>query len=93
MVVFGNDVLQLPPGLVGFLIIWSIVFNTSLGFLLQRFGDTEARITAIERVRATANLRQEASWKTDASIKLAASWPSNGELIFENVKLTQRSYK
>ncbi|CAB9498980.1 Oligomycin resistance ATP-dependent permease YOR1 [Seminavis robusta] len=89
-VVFGNGILMLPAGLVGFLIMWSIVFTTSLGFLLQRFTETEARITAIERVSATSELPQEAAWETDASFKLEPSWPSRGYLQFDNVCLRYR---
>lgn len=90
MVVFGNGVLQLPSGLVGFLIMWSIVFTTSLGFLLQRFTETEARITAIERVQSTSELPQEASWTTDKDTKLSPTWPSRGSLKFEDVCLRYR---
>ena len=90
MVIFANDSLRLPSGLVGFLIIWSIVFTTSLGFLLQRFTETEARITAIERVKSTSELPQEAAWATDPSIDLGKDWPTRGELRFENVSFRYR---
>jgi ABC-type multidrug transport system fused ATPase/permease subunit len=91
MVVFGNGTLHLPPGLVGFLIIWSIVFTTSLGFLLQRFTETEARITAIERVKYTSELPQEAAWETDPSMELDANWPKEGGLIYDSVCLRYRN--
>lgn len=90
MVIFANDRLRMPSGLVGFLIIWSIVFTTSLGFLLQRFTETEARITAIERVKTTSELPQEASWQTDPAYYIEKSWPSKGEIVFENVCLRYR---
>jgi len=90
MVIIGNGVLQLPSGLVGFLIIWSIVFINSLGFLLQRFTDAEARITAIERIRATSELPQEAAWETNPSIQLDEAWPAQGELKFDKVCLRYR---
>ena len=91
MVVFGNDTLNLSSGLVGFLIIWSIVFTTALGFFLQRFTETEARITAIERIQSTSKLPQEAAWKTNPAVaQLETSWPSKGELHFENVSLRYR---
>ena len=92
MVVFGNEVLTLSSGLVGFLIIWSIVFTTALGFLLQRFTETEARITAIERIQSTSKLPQEAARETDLNVvKLEGDWPSKGELRYENVSLRYRA--
>lgn len=91
MIVFANDTLRIPSSLVGFLIIWSIVFTTSLGFLLQRFTETEARITSIERVKSTSELPQEAPWSTDPFAKPNKSWPFKGELIFDKVCLRYRS--
>jgi ATP-binding cassette, subfamily C (CFTR/MRP), member 1 len=89
-VVLGNGTLMLSAGLVGFLIMWSIVFTTSLGFLLQHFTETEARITAIERVNATSELPQEAAWDTDPTLPLSPNWPSQGYLKFDNVCLRYR---
>lgn len=90
MVVAGNDALQLSSSTVGFLVMWSIVFTTSLGFLLQRFTETEARITSIERVQSTSELPQEASWQTHRSVNLEPNWPSSGGLQFEKVCLRYR---
>jgi ABC-type multidrug transport system fused ATPase/permease subunit len=89
-VVCANGTLMLSAGLVGFLIMWSIVFTTSLGFLLQHFTETEARITAIERVNATSALPQEAAWDTNPTLQLNPSWPSQGQLRFDNVSLRYR---
>jgi ATP-binding cassette, subfamily C (CFTR/MRP), member 1 len=89
-VVSGNGTLMLSAGLVGFLIMWSIVFTTSLGFLLQHFTEAEARITAIERVNATSELPQEAAWETDPTLQLNPSWPSQGHLKFDDVCLRYR---
>lgn len=92
VVVCANDVLGIPANLVGLLIQWSVVFTVALNFFFLRLSETEARITSVERMQAAADLCQEASWETNASkINLEPSWPSKGELEFDNVSMRYRT--
>ena len=90
IVVCANDVLKISAGLVGLLIQWSVIFSAALNFFFLRLSETEARLTSIERVRATTKLPQEAEWNTDSSQSLPSSWPSKGELEFDNVCMRYR---
>lgn len=84
-----NDILGLSSGMVGLLVTGSMNFTLALSFLVDFFGDAEASITAIERVDAMAEVPQEAKWETEQS-KLRPSWPENGNLVFENVRMRYR---
>jgi len=90
LVVCLNQVLALEPGIVGLLIIWSSNFTITLGFLVDTFGEAEAAITAIERVDAMSSLPQERAMTTDPKLAVPASWPSAGELEFQDVCLRYR---
>ncbi len=90
LVVLANKSLQIPPGLVGLLIIWSVNLSIVLGFMFQRLSESEARITAIERICQILNLPQEAAFDTSPSVKLDPAWPTMGKLVFENVCMRYR---
>jgi ABC-type multidrug transport system fused ATPase/permease subunit len=62
----------------------------TLNFLVDTFGETEAAITAIERVDAMANLPQEAAMKTEKDRLPPPSWPEKGLLEFKEVCLRYR---
>ena len=64
LVVSLNDSLRLEPGIVGLLITWSANFTITLNFLVDTFSETEAAITAIERVDAMRHLPQETSMES-----------------------------
>jgi ATP-binding cassette, subfamily C (CFTR/MRP), member 1 len=86
-----NDIFQIDAGLVGLLILWSSHFTITLGFLVDTVAETEAAITAIERVDAMSRLPQERSMITDVSkVKVPDSWPEHGHLEFRNVSLRYR---
>jgi len=90
LVVCLNGRLQLEPGIVGILIMWSSNFTITLNFLVDTFSDTEAAITAIERVDAMADLPREKSMVTDREFQPPANWPELGLLKFDNVSLRYR---
>jgi ABC-type multidrug transport system fused ATPase/permease subunit len=90
LVVCLNDSLDLEPGLVGLLIMWSSNFTITLNFLVDTFSETEAAITAIERVDAMADLPKEKSMDTDPDHEPPSSWPAHGLLKFDNVSLRYR---
>lgn len=91
LIVCANDSLLIPPGLVGLVIQWSILFTAALNFFFLRFTESEARITSIERIHETTTLPQEAAWETDPSkVVLDKSWPAKGELVFDNVSMRYR---
>lgn len=90
LVVCLYETLDIEPGLVGLLIMWSSNFTITLNFLVDTFSETEAAITAIERVDAMADLPREKSMETELDHRPPASWPESGLLKFENVSLRYR---
>jgi ABC-type multidrug transport system fused ATPase/permease subunit len=72
------------------LIIWSSNFTITLSFFSQGVSETEAYLTSVERLKDMTDLEQEKEHKTSASLKLEDSWPSEGNLEFENVCLRYR---
>jgi ABC-type multidrug transport system fused ATPase/permease subunit len=90
LVVCLNESLNLEPGVVGLLILWSSNFTITLNFLVDTFSETEAAITAIERVDAMADLPREKPMKTDPEHQPPACWPEVGSLKFDNVSLRYR---
>jgi ABC-type multidrug transport system fused ATPase/permease subunit len=91
IIVCANDILKIPAGLVGLMIQWSVIFTAALNFFFLRLSESEARLTSIERIHRTTELPQEAAWETDPHIEaLDASWPSRGELVFDDVSMRYR---
>merc|ERR1712176_322836 len=90
LVVCLNERLQTSAGLAGLLIVWSSNFTITLNFLVQTFSDTEAAITAIERVDAMAELPTEKAMETPKELQPPTEWPQNGSLEFRNVSLRYR---
>ena len=64
--------------------------TTTLGFLIQAFGEAEAAITSIERMHSLETLPQEKSMVTSEENKVDKFWPKRGDLVFENVSLRYR---
>lgn len=90
LVVCLSESLNLEPGMVGLLIMWSSNFTITLNFLVDTFSETEAAITAIERVDAMADLPSELPMDTDPAHQPPANWPERGALKFDNVSLRYR---
>jgi ATP-binding cassette, subfamily C (CFTR/MRP), member 1 len=91
LVITFNDIFHIDAGLVGLLILWSSHFTITLGFLVDTVAETEAAITAIERVDAMSRLPQERSMITDSSIvTVPDTWPEHGHLKFQSVCLRYR---
>jgi ABC-type multidrug transport system fused ATPase/permease subunit len=90
LVVCLNETLLLEPGLVGLLILWSSNFTITLNFMVDTFAETEAAITAIERVDAMADLPSEKPMETVQEHMPAESWPEHGLLKFDKVSLRYR---
>ncbi len=89
-VVAFNDRLRLETGIVAMLIIWSSNFTITLSFFSQGVSETEAYLTSVERLQDMTQLEQEKDHDTSDSISLETSWPSEGNLTFENVFLRYR---
>ena len=90
IIVCANDKLGIETGQVGLVIQWSVVFSAALNFFFLRLSESEARITSIERVHQTTKLPHESSWETDRKHDLDPSWPSKGEIEFEEVSMRYR---
>jgi ABC-type multidrug transport system fused ATPase/permease subunit len=85
-----NDQLNLEAGLAGLLIMWSSHFTITLNFMVDTFSETEAAITAIERVDAMADLPTEKPFETAKGLEPPQDWPENGVLEFDLVSLRYR---
>ncbi|KAL3920251.1 MAG: hypothetical protein SGARI_006991 [Bacillariaceae sp.] len=70
--------------------MWSSNFTITLNFLVDTFSETEAAITAIERVDAMADLPSEKPFETDTQHEPPQSWPEQGVLEFDHVSLRYR---
>jgi ABC-type multidrug transport system fused ATPase/permease subunit len=90
LVVCLNETLRLEPGIVGLLTVWSSNFTLSLGFLIDFFGESEAAITAVERIDAMKRLPAEKEMETDAKYIPPTSWPEEGAIEFKDVCLRYR---
>ena len=90
LVVTLNETLNLEAGLAGLLILWSSNFTITLNFLVDTFSETEAAITAIERVDAMADLPSEKPFETTKENEPPKDWPSQGALEFDDVCLRYR---
>ena len=87
-IVCYNDVLNIQPGLAAVLIIWSSNFTITLGFMIDNINESEAAITAVERVSGMATLPQE--FESNENVHLGTNWPQNGTLEFKNVCMRYR---
>jgi ABC-type multidrug transport system fused ATPase/permease subunit len=90
LVVCLHETLNLQPGLIGLLIMWSSNFTVTLNNLVDNLSETEAAITAIERVDAMADLPTEKPMDTDPEHQPPSNWPEKGLLKFDNVSLRYR---
>jgi ABC-type multidrug transport system fused ATPase/permease subunit len=90
LVVCLNETLRLEPGIVGLLTVWSSNFTLSLGFLIDFFSESEAAITAIERIDAMKRLPGEKQMETDPKDLPPTSWPDEGAIEFKDVCLRYR---
>lgn len=90
LVVSLNQTWQLEAGFAALLIIWSSNYTITLQFLVDTFNEAEASITSIERVHAMCELPKEKAMETDEKMRLPDSWPEQGFVEFEGVKLRYR---
>lgn len=77
---------QISPGLAGLLTVYSLSFWGVLNWGIRIWSEVEARMTSMERVKFYSNLPQELSVSREPQF-LGSSWPLNGTVEFENVKL------
>ena len=85
LIVTLNEKLNISPGLVGLLIIWSSNFTITLNYMVQSFAESEAAITSIERIISMSDIPQENDVVNSTSKELDLSWPQCGDLEFINV--------
>ena len=90
LIITKNESFQIQPGIAAMLIIWSTNFTITLSFLIDAINDSEAAITAVERINAMTKLPQEKSMVTSLSRKLNNDWPTNGVIEFKEVCLRYR---
>lgn len=90
LVIIFNEVFALSAGLVALLIRWSASLTISLSFFMDNAAETEGAITAIERIKMMSEeTPQEPDFERKRDIN-DDSWPSKGELEFNDVQMRYR---
>ncbi|KAL7486857.1 hypothetical protein ACHAW6_012460 [Cyclotella cf. meneghiniana] len=84
-----NDILHISPGIAAILIVWSANFTIALSFFVQGISESEASMTSLERAIAMTEIPEEESREIE-SMPVDATWPSKGDISFEEVRLRYR---
>ena len=88
LLIFTNGKISLDPGAIGLLIFYSYIWPPSLCAFLQSFVETETLITSVERFHTFSKIPYENELKKAQIYKsLDSSWPSRGDIVFNNVVL------
>ncbi len=88
LLIFTNGKISLDTGSIGLLIFYSYIWPPSLCAFLQSFVETEALVTSVERFNTFSKIPQENETEKDQNYEsLDSSWPSRGDVVFNNVVL------
>lgn len=80
---------SISPGLAGVILAQSVQLTQILQFAIREMAETENQLTSVERIEAYTKLSSEADPKTPSGV-IDTSWPSRGEIEFQNYTLTYR---
>ncbi|XP_049439277.1 multidrug resistance-associated protein 1-like [Epinephelus fuscoguttatus] len=83
----GRD--ELSPGIVGLAVSHSLQVTGILSWIVRSWTDVENNIVSVERVKEYGNTLKEAAWTLEDSL-LPASWPTTGNIQFEDYGLQYR---
>ncbi|XP_070706055.1 multidrug resistance-associated protein 1-like [Pempheris klunzingeri] len=83
----GRD--ELSPGIVGLAVSHSLQVTGILSWIVRSWTDVENNIVSVERVKEYDNTPKEAAWTLEGSL-LPASWPTTGNIHFEEYGLQYR---
>lgn len=79
---------QLDASLAGLALSASAGLLGRLHLTVKTSADVESNFTSVERLQHFKNVQQEVS----KEVKIRATWPSKGHLVFENVQLRYRPH-
>ena len=79
----------IAPGSAGLCVMWAVQFVISLNFNTINLTEAESKLTSVERVKEYSNLPQEPPHSIP-QMSPPPSWPSTGELVFDDVEMTYR---
>ena len=79
----------IAPGSAGLCVMWAVQFVISLNFNTINLTEAESKLTSVERVKEYSNLPQEPPHSIP-HMSPPPSWPSKGELVFNDVEMTYR---
>jgi len=77
-------------GLAGLSISYALSVTQALNWTVRMSSDLEANMIALERIEQYCKIEPEAARVRDMDKEVSRWWPSQGEIIFNNVKLRYR---
>lgn len=83
---------MISPGTAGLLMVYSLSFWGYLNWGIRMFADIESRMTSVERLRTYSTLPGEKQTVREPANPLPDGWPSNGDLVLENVEARYASH-
>ncbi|XP_041666846.1 multidrug resistance-associated protein 1-like [Cheilinus undulatus] len=80
---------ELSPGIVGLAVSHSLQVTGILSWIVRSWTDVENNIVSVERVKEYESTPKEAPWTLEG-VLLPTSWPSTGNIQFEDYGLQYR---
>ncbi|XP_067374775.1 ATP-binding cassette sub-family C member 5 isoform X2 [Channa argus] len=89
LIIFMHN--QIPPAYAGLAISYAVQLNGLFQFTVRLMTETEARFTSVERINHYIKcLESEAPRKSPEAAAPAPSWPQQGKITFQDVKMRYR---
>lgn len=82
----------ISPGLAGLITVYALSLWEYLNWAVRIFAEVEARMTSVERLKFYASVEPEKDIFVPAAKELRASWPENGEVVFDQVVVRYASH-
>ncbi|XP_023134834.2 ATP-binding cassette sub-family C member 5 [Amphiprion ocellaris] len=89
LIVFMRN--QIPPAYAGLAISYAVQLTGLFQFTVRLLSETEARFTSVERINHyIKSLESEASRQSPEAAAPATSWPQQGKITFQDVRMCYR---
>uniref|UniRef100_A0A3B4Z514 Multidrug resistance-associated protein 5-like n=1 Tax=Stegastes partitus TaxID=144197 RepID=A0A3B4Z514_9TELE len=89
LIVFMHN--QIPPAYAGLAISYAVQLTGLFQFTVRLLSETEARFTSVERINHyIKSLESEAPRQSPEAAAPAPSWPQQGKITFQDVKMRYR---
>lgn len=82
----------LQAGIAGMVLLCSLQFWGHLNWSVRSLSETEARMTAVERLLTFCHLPQEESVTIGSPLAAEEKWPTAGRIVFDRVRLKYASH-